>query len=67
MEYYVNKRGKVIGRLYECGSGFAAEIGRYSTKAKFCRFFANKSAKFKTYHQAENFLFKNGCVSVGIA
>ncbi len=67
MEYYLDKNDKIIGRLYECSGGFAAEIGGYNPQAKFCQFFANKSAKFKTYRQAENFLFKNGCVNVAIA
>lgn len=27
MEYYVNSKGEVVGRIYEIASGFVAEIG----------------------------------------
>lgn len=60
MEYFENAKGEVIGRLYECGSGFVGEIGRYSKKA-FVPFLATKSARFKTYRKAEKFLYDNGC------
>lgn len=67
MIYYEDGKGRVNGRLYEAGSGWVAEVGSYHRKAKFCNFFANKSARFKTFHQAENYLFKNGCVMTAVA
>ena len=67
MIYYINSKGKMMGRLYEYREGWVAEVGRYEPKAKFCRFFATRSANFKTYHQAEKYLFENGGVMVAIA
>lgn len=62
MYYYENSKGKIIGRLYECNSGWIAEIGSYNPAA-ICKFFANHSFKFKTYRKAEDYLYKYGCVS----
>lgn len=63
MTYYEDKDGQVIGRLYEAGSGWAAEIGRRAEKNCF-GFIAVKGVKFKTFRQAESYLLSNGCVAV---
>lgn len=66
MQYYENAKGEIIGRLYEAGSGFAAEIGRRATKSSF-GFIATKGVKCKTAAQAEKYLRMNGCVMAAIA
>lgn len=66
MEYYVNSKGEVVGRLYEVSNGFVAEIGWLGLES-FTPFFATKSAKHKTHRQAEQYLYDNGCVSMAVA
>ena len=63
MTYYEDKDGQVIGRLYEAGNGWAAEIGRRAEKNCF-GFIAVKGVKCKTFRQAESYLLSNGCVAV---
>ena len=63
MTYYEDKSGQVIGRLYEVGNGWAAEIGRRAEKRSF-GFIAVKGIKCKTFRQAEGYLFSNGCIAV---
>lgn len=67
MSYYENSKGEITGRLYETDSGWVAEVGRFNRKAKFCQFFANRSARFKKFRQAEKYLYDAGCVTVAIA
>lgn len=66
MAYYENKKGEVIGRLYEVSGGFVAEIGWLGLES-FVPFFATKSAKHKTRRQAEQYLYDNGCVSIAVS
>lgn len=66
MEYYVDKAGQVIGRLYQCGNSWAAETGRQS-KISLGGFIATKGIKSRSRQSAEKFLFQNGCVNVAVA
>jgi len=62
MFYYENSRGEIVGRLYEAGAGWVAEIGRISQSA-VSPFVAESSARFKTHRQAERHLKERGLVS----
>ncbi len=61
MIYYENSKGEIVGRLYETGSGWAAELGRQAEKVNF-GFIAIKGMRCKTHAQAEKYLYENGCV-----
>ena len=61
MFYYENSRGEIIGRLYEAGAGWVAELGRICESA-VSPFVASSSARFKTHKQAEQHLKAAGCV-----
>lgn len=66
MTYYENSKGEITGRLYETGSGWAAEIGRRAEKVCF-GFIATRGIKSKNRRAAEKFLFDNGCIAVCVA
>ena len=66
MEYYVDRDGQVIGRLYQCGKSWAAEVGRQS-ELVMSGFVATKGIKTDSHRAAEKFLLENGCVSVAVA
>ena len=66
MEYYVDRDGQVIGRLYQCGKQWAAEIGR-QCHLVMSGFVATKGIKSQNRKAAERFLFENGCVGTAVA
>ena len=62
MFYYENKNGEIVGRLYEAGSSWIAELGRLSENS-VAPFVALRSLRFKTHRDAERYLKSFGLTS----